>query len=144
MSMTAALLAYLPTQALGLREGFWAAITAIAVVQTDPGAAQTTARDQFLGAAIGGLIGVAVILMTGQRLVSYALAVLLSMVTAWLLNAKTAARLSGITATIILIVPHQGTAQATMTSRILEVGWGVCVAVTVVWLASRLDRRPDA
>ncbi len=35
ISAFAALAAYLPTRALGLQEGFWSAITAIAVVQTD-------------------------------------------------------------------------------------------------------------
>jgi hypothetical protein len=46
MSAAAAILAYLPPQILGLREGFGAAITAIGVVQTEFGATRTTARDQ--------------------------------------------------------------------------------------------------
>lgn len=141
MSTVAALVAYLPTQALGLQEGFWAAITAIAVVQSEFGATRSMARDQFVGAAIGGLIGVVVILITGQHIASYALAVGLSVLVAWLLNVATAARLAGITATIILIVPHAGTAQRMMLSRVFEVGWGVCVAIAIVWLASRFDRR---
>lgn len=140
----AAILAYLPTQALGLQEGFWAAITAIAVTQMEIGATRTMARDQFVGAAIGGAIGVVVILVTGQHLASYALAVLLAILAAWLLNVATAARLAGITATIILLVPHRGTAEAMMLSRVFEVGWGVCVAISVVWLASRLDPRSKA
>ncbi|MBD3844679.1 FUSC family protein [Bosea sp. SSUT16] len=145
MSTVAALAAYLPTQALGLREGFWAAITAMAVVQTEFGATRTTARDQFVGAAIGGVIGVAVVLTTGQHIVSYAIAAGLSVLAAWLLNVATAARLAGITATIILLVPHPGTtAQVMMLSRVFEVGWGVSVAIVIVWLAERLDpRRPD-
>lgn len=144
MSTAAALAAYLPTQALGLREGFWAAITAIAVVQTELGATRTTARDQFVGAAIGGIIGVAVVLTTGQHVVSYALAAGLSVLCAWLVNVATAARLAGITATIILLVPHPGASvQQMMLSRVVEVGWGVTVAIAVVWLAGWLDpRRP--
>jgi len=144
MSTVAALAAYLPTQALGLREGFWAAITAIAVVQTEFGATRTTARDQFVGAAIGGVIGVAVVLATGQHIASYGLAAGLSVLCAWLLNVATAARLAGITATIILLVPHPGTsAERMMLSRVVEVGWGVAVAIAVVWLVERFDpRRP--
>lgn len=140
MATVAALAAYLPTQVLGLREGFWAAITAIAVVQTEYGATRTTARDQFVGAAIGGLIGVAVVLTTGQDLTSYALAVMLSIVAASLLNVASAARLAGITATIILLVPHVGSAEAMMLSRVVEVGWGVTVAILVVWLVERIAR----
>lgn len=140
MSTAAALAAYLPTQVLGLREGFWAAITAIAVVQTEFGATRTTARDQFVGAAIGGVIGLAVVLTTGQHIASYAIAAGLSVLVAWLLNVATAARLAGITATIILLVPHPGTPVEQMVlSRVFEVGWGVSVAIAIVWLAEKLD-----
>jgi uncharacterized membrane protein YccC len=133
IAATAALVAYLPTQALGLREGFWAAITAIAVVQTEFVKTRSMARDQFAGAAIGGMIGVAVVSTAGQHLLSYALAVILSVVACWVLNVASAARLGGITATIILLVPHQGTAEAMLVSRVMEVGWGVTVAIAGVW-----------
>lgn len=142
MSTAAAVIAYLPTQALGLREGFWAAITAISVVQSEFGATRTTARDQFVGAAIGGTIGVAVVSATGQTLASFVFAAGASVLSAWLLNVASAARLAGITATIILLVPHPGTsAQHMMLSRISEVSWGVTVAIAIVWLAARLTRR---
>lgn len=145
MATAAALLAYLPTQVIGLREGFWAAITAIAVVQSEFGATRSTARDQFVGAAIGGVIGIAVVLVTGQHIVSYALAVPSSVLAAWLLNASSAARLAGVTATIILLVPHPGESVEQMAlSRVFEVGWGVTVAIAVVWLVERFDSRGSA
>jgi uncharacterized membrane protein YccC len=140
LSAIAALIAYLPTRALGLQEGFWAAITAIAVMQNELDKTRTTARDQFAGAAVGGVIGVVIVTLTGQTLASYALAVVLSMTACALLNVASAARLSGITATIILLVPHQGTVQAMMASRVVEVGWGVLVAIVVVWLAGRIGQ----
>ncbi|MDR3530903.1 MAG: FUSC family protein [Rhodopila sp.] len=133
MSAGAALIAYLPTQALGLREGFWAAITAITVVQNALAEVRASARDQFVGATIGGSVGVVVSIFAGQHLASFALAVILAMVLCSMLNLGSAARLAGITATIILLVPHQGSAQTMMVSRIAEVGWGVCVAIVVVW-----------
>jgi len=143
MSASAALIAYIPTQALSLREGFWSAITAIAVVQTEFRATRTMARDQFLGAATGGLIGLAVLGSVGQDLVAYALAVILSLTACWLLNVASAGRLAGITATIILLVPHYGTAQRMFGSRLLEVGWGVTVAVAVGWVSTRLMHGAD-
>ena len=109
MSAIAAIIAYLPTQTLGLNEGFWAAITALAVAQTEFGAARSVARDQFVGAAIGGVIGLCIYLAAGPGLASYMAAVLLSILTCWLVNVASAARLAGITATIILLVPHLGT-----------------------------------
>src|SRR4051794_28245073 len=72
LSAVAALLAYWPTHVLGLREGFWAAIAAIAVVQTEFQTTRSTARDQFLGAAVGGAIAVGVsIALHTQNLLVY-------------------------------------------------------------------------
>lgn len=139
MSVTAAVLAYVPAEFLGLRESFWAAITAIGVVQTEFGSTRTTARDQFTGAAIGGIVGLGVALLMGEGLARYALAVALSVLVCWIANIASAARLSGITATIILLVPHPGvTPTQMMVARVSEVAWGVTMAIAVVWIASRI------
>ena len=141
MAAAAALCAYLPTRAIGLREGFWAAITAIAVVQTEFTATRNTARDQFTGAAIGGLIGGGVAATVGAHLWSYAAAVIVAILVAWLARVASAARLAGTTATIILLVPHAGTATEMVVARVSEVGWGVTVALGIVWLAGWLRVR---
>lgn len=52
ISACAALVAYLPVHTLGLSEGFWSAMAAIAVVQSEFRAVKSTARDQFVGAAV--------------------------------------------------------------------------------------------
>jgi uncharacterized membrane protein YccC len=138
ISACAALIAFVPTHAIGLKESFWSAITAISVTQTEFRATETTARDQFLGAAVGGLAGLCTFLALGQSLIVYALAVVVAMLVCWVLNIASASRLAGITATIILLVPRSGSAQSMFASRLVEVGWGVCVAVATVWLAGRL------
>jgi uncharacterized membrane protein YgaE (UPF0421/DUF939 family) len=140
MSATAAIVAYLPTKPLGLQEGFWASITAIAVVQTEWGAARTSARDQFTGAAIGGSISALTVTATGQHLWSYAVAVVVSMLACFVFKVAGAARLSGSTATIILLVPHPGSVESMVASRIAEVAWGVVVAITTVWLVNRFEK----
>lgn len=140
MSAVAATVAYLPTQLLGLREGFWAAITAVAVAQTEFGATRSTARDQFTGAMIGGVIGLAAYLGLGPSLPTYAAAVVFATLACWLVNVASACRLAGITATIILLVPHLGPVERMAGSRVLEVGWGVCVAIGTVWVVTRLNR----
>jgi len=136
ISAVAAVVAYVPTQSLGLNEGFWGAVTAIAVVQTEFRATQSTARDQFVGAAVGGFVALCLLLALGNHLLVYAAAVLLATLACWALNVGTACRLAGITATIILLVPHTGPPERMLISRLSEVGWGVCVAIGVVWLAA--------
>jgi uncharacterized membrane protein YgaE (UPF0421/DUF939 family) len=138
ISASAALLAFVPAHAIGLSQSFWSAITAISVAQTEFRAAQTTARDQFVGAAVGGLAGLCTFFALGQSLIVYAVAVVLAMLVCWALNVASASRLAGITATIILLVPHVGSPESMLVSRLVEVGWGVCVAVATVWLAGRL------
>ncbi len=137
MSAAAAIVAYLPTKPLGLQEGFWGSITAIAVVQGGLSATQASARDQVAGAAIGSLIGAAVVVSSGQHLASYALAIVLCMAACWLLNVPNAARLGGSTVTIIALVPHHSTVGWMMLSRLSEVGWGVAVGIATVWLVDK-------
>ncbi|HTC51484.1 MAG TPA: FUSC family protein [Steroidobacteraceae bacterium] len=141
ISACAAVIAYLPTQPLGLKEGYWSAMTAIAVVQTEFRATETTARDQFIGAAIGGITALCAYLAFGPHLVVYAAAVVVAMLTCWALNVASASRLAGTTATIILLVPHTGSPAGMFGSRLAEVAWGVSVAVVTVWAAARLPAR---
>ena len=91
---------------LGLHEGFWGSITAIAVVQAELSATQSSARDQFTWAAIGGAISALISTIAGEHLPAYVVALVLSMLACWLLNVSTAARLAGSTVTIIMLVPH--------------------------------------
>lgn len=140
-SAFAAVIAYVPTRALGLQEGFWSAITAIAVVQAEFQATQSTARDQFFGAAVGGVTGLCALLAFGQHLLVYAAAVVAAMAACWAANIASASRLAGITATIILLVPHAGSPWRMFGSRIVEVGWGVLVAILTVWVAARFPLR---
>lgn len=132
---TAALAAYLPTQWLGLDEGFWAAAAALAVVDHQWTTTRTSGRDQFAGAAIGGAISVVALLLGGHQLIAYAVTVILAITVCWILNIASAARLAGITATILLLVPSLETIQQVMVSRVAEVCWGVLCAMVVVRLA---------
>jgi uncharacterized membrane protein YgaE (UPF0421/DUF939 family) len=143
MSAVAALIAYLPTKPLGLQEGFWGSITAIAVIQGGLSATQASARDQVIGAAIGGVFGAAVVGTIGQSLPGYALAIVLCMSTCWLFNVASAARLGGSTVTIIALVPHHSTIAWMVLSRFSEVGWGVAVGLGTVWLVNKFKARAD-
>lgn len=143
LSTIAAVLAWLSTQAFGLREGFWAAITAVAVTQTQLNAATSVARDQFAGAAIGGLVATLVSLAFGSGPGGFAAALVAAQLLCWVIGVESASRLAGITAVIIFLVPHQGSAIRMTLSRVGEVSWGVTVAIGLVWLTSRIAGTRD-
>jgi uncharacterized membrane protein YccC len=80
--------------------------------------------------------------VAGQDLPAYVVSLVLSMIACWLLNVSTAARLAGSTVTIIMLVPHIGTGGwKMMLSRLAEVGWGVAVAITIVWVVTWTEGR---
>lgn len=135
----AALVAYLPLQLLNVKQGFWSAIAAIAVVQSELQSTESTAWDQFLGAAVGGIVGLCATRLPGKYIMVYAAALFVSRITCWMLNMASASRLAGITVTIILLVPHTDeSAWGAMLTRVSTVAWGVGVAVVTVWMAARL------
>ncbi len=141
ISVLAAFIAYLPTHLIGLHQGFWSAITAIAVAQTKFQDTKSSARNQFTGAAIGGVAGLAVVLGFGAGLPVYAAAVALAILACWLLNIAEASQLAAVTATIILLVPHTGSPELMLFSRLTEVAWGVTAGLSVVWLEDRIVMR---
>ena len=63
LSVLAAFLAYLPTQAVGLQDGFWSAITAITVAQTKYKATATTASDQFTASRLAAVTTTIILLV---------------------------------------------------------------------------------
>jgi uncharacterized membrane protein YccC len=139
ISVIAAFAAYLPTHLIGLHQGFWSAITAIAVAQARLRDTRSTARKQFIGAAIGGVTGLVLLLGLGNHLLVYAAAVMVSIILCWVLKVADCSQLAAITATIILLVPWSGSPEVAFLSRVSEVGWGVCVGVSIVWLAERIS-----
>jgi uncharacterized membrane protein YgaE (UPF0421/DUF939 family) len=50
-------LCYISTSWVGLHEGYWAAISAIVVMQADLTATRNSGRDRFLGTALGAVLG---------------------------------------------------------------------------------------
>lgn len=87
-------------------------------------------------------MAVLVTLVLGSGIVGFVVALLVAISCCWMLRVASAARLGGITAAIIMLVPHQGSAERMMLSRVGEVGWGVAMAIAVVGLATLVrDRR---
>ena len=139
VSVVAAFFAYVPAHLIGLQQAFWSAITAISVAQMEFHATRSIAQKQATGAAIGGAVG----LSFGDQLWVYAAAVMLAVLVCWLLNVGDASQLGGITATIIMLVPHTGSPETLLVSRLSEVGWGVCVGIAIAWAVDKLAHRQN-
>lgn len=140
--LAASLLAYFIGRALHTEQAFWAAITAIAVTQPHFGDTRGAARDRCLGTAIGAVAGLLGLWVGGPgEIFSYSLALGLVTLACWAAGAGPAARLGGITATIILLVPSQGPSWEIAFYRLGEVILGTVCAIAVGWLASFIETR---
>lgn len=138
MTAIAGLLAYTPMHMLGVKEGVWGAITAVTVVQADFGKIPAFAKDQLVGAALGGGVAVIALVFFTLNTLTYAATLLLSIMACWLLNTPSSARVAAITATILILIPGLGSPEWSFVSRISEVCWGIIVAAVVLWVAEHL------
>jgi Fusaric acid resistance protein family len=114
---------------LGLHDGYWGAISAIIVLQSNFGATITASRDRVLGTMIGALLGFSFSLL-GTVPWNYILAVFAAIVICGLLGFRSSSRLAGVTITIIMLV--QSTSHWTVAlTRVGQVLFGILVAVVV-------------
>lgn len=148
-AVLAASLGYFGALALGLQQGYWAAITAISVSQSNYVDVRNSSRDQFFGAMIGGLIGMAVATLGHGHYLNYVLAVMVGMLLCSACNLGAAGRLSGTTTTIIMLVPHNGSFWQFALFRLGEVTLGAIAALLASALFNalvdqRLSGKPPA
>lgn len=136
----AATIAYLIGRTLHTKQAFWAAITAIAVSQHSYTDTQNLSRDQFIGAMVGGVCGLAGALLGSGHLAAYAAAVAFAIVACWCVNVGSAARLGGITATIMLLAPGIGPPWDIAMIRLGEVTLGTLCALVVSWVIASVER----
>jgi len=140
-AVLAASLGYWAALGLGLGQGYWAAITAISVSQSSYAEVRTSSRDQFIGAMLGGLVGLAAAMLGHEHYLAYVLAVVVGMLACWLLNLGAAGRISGITSTIILLVPHEDAFWQFALFRLGEVTLGAIAVLLVTRVLDLLERR---
>ncbi len=146
-AVAAAAIGYWCARLLGLGAGFWAAITAISVTQTSYADVRNSSRDQVIGALIGGGCGLAGAIWGQDSFPSYLLAVLVGMIACWVAKLGAAGRISGVTTTIVMLVPLGGSFGHIALMRLAEVVLGVAAALLVtrgaVWLEQRLGGSPN-
>lgn len=114
----------------GLHDGYWAAISAIIVLQSNFGATITASRDRILGTLIGAIFGFAFSLF-GTLPWNYLLAVLFAVILCGLLGLRNSSRLAGVTISIVMLVQSTGSHRTVALHRVGEVFLGIFIAVAV-------------
>jgi len=133
MTAAAAWISYESTRRVGLREGYWAAISAIVVMQANLDDTRHSARDRFIGTAIGGVIAWLCAAGWHGNVWIYALAVGLTIFCCWVADVSNAGRLAAVALTVIVLIPRDEAVWQIALFRFLEVSWGLAVAMGIVY-----------
>lgn len=114
----------------GLHDGYWGAISAIIVLQSNFGSTISASRDRLLGTLIGALFGFSFSLF-GTLPWNYLVAVILAVTVCGLLGFRSSSRLAGVTITIVMLVPKAGSHWTLALDRVGQVVLGIIVALAV-------------
>jgi uncharacterized membrane protein YccC len=115
---------------LGVHDGYWGAISAIIVLQSNFGATITASRDRILGTMIGAAFGFAFSFF-GVLPWNFILAALFAVILCGLLGLRNSSRLAGVTIAIVMLVQKGGSHWILALHRVGEVFLGIVVAVAV-------------
>jgi len=125
---------------LHTQQAFWAALTAISVTQQTYIDTRNSSRDQVIGAAIGAAIAIAATYLIGDNYLCYAGTMVVVIMLCWCFNVGNAGKLSATTATIVMLVPHEGAFWTVALTRLGEVTLGIACALVVTAAAHWLER----
>jgi len=114
----------------GLPDGYWGAISAIIVLQSNFGSTISASRDRLLGTLIGALFGFSFSLF-GALPWNYFLAVIAAVTVCGLLGFRSSSRLAGVTITIVMLAQKAGSHWTLALDRVGEVFLGIIVALAV-------------
>jgi hypothetical protein len=126
----AATLCWWLARTFGLHDGYWGAISAIIVLQSNFGATISASRDRVLGTIIGAVFGFAFSLF-GSLPWNYFVAVFLAVILCGFLGLRSSSRLAGVTISIVMLVQTTGSHWTVALHRVGEVFLGIVVAVAV-------------
>jgi len=127
---------------LGLPEGYWAAITAMIVLQASLGAAIRESWVRVAATAIGAAVAMPFAAFLGQSLVVFGVAVFVTVVLCSALRLQAGLRVAATTVAIIMLISHPGRPWVPGIHRFLEVSFGIIVALVVakvMWPSSALE-----
>jgi uncharacterized membrane protein YgaE (UPF0421/DUF939 family) len=144
LTASAAWISFSSSSLFGLREGYWAAISSIVVMQSELQQTEFSGRDRFIGTAIGGLIAWVCASYWQERTWIYALAIMVAVFICWLANLSGAGRLAAVAVSVIVLIPRDEAVWKVALFRFLEVTWGIAVSLAVAALAAKVRRRSSS
>src|ERR1700722_8575138 len=124
---------------LRLPQGYWAAITAIVVMQSQVGATLTASRDRLVGTAIGAVTSALFAAFVGHTLPWFAVAVVVTMLICHWTRLDQSYRMACVTVAIVMLIPYTGPTWRVAMHRFIEVALGIVIALGVT--AIPLPRR---
>lgn len=119
------------TRLLRLPEGYWAAISALIVMQSNVGATLNASRTRLAGTAVGAIVGGLFAALFGMNTMAFAVAVALAFFVCDSLRLAESQRLATVTVAIIILVAHTSSAWVIALHRFEEVALGILVALLV-------------
>lgn len=117
-------------RSFGLPDGYWGAISAIIVLQSNFGATISASRDRILGTLVGSAFGFSFSLF-GELPWNFILALLAAITLCGLLGLRNSSRLAGVTIAIVMLVSRPGPRWELARDRVIEVLLGIIVAIAI-------------
>lgn len=113
-------------------EAYWAAVTAMIVMQSTLGAAWTISKQRLLGTAIGAVMGALLATLAAQNSIVFAAGVFATgIICAVMRVERNAFRYAGITLAIILLVARTEPAWVIAIHRFVEISIGIAAGLVV-------------
>jgi len=119
------------TSVFRLPEGYWAAISALIVMQSNVGATLTASRTRLAGTAVGAIVGGLFVALFGTNMLGFALAVAIAFFVCDSLRLADSQRLATVTVAIIMLIGRTNSAWIIALHRFLEVALGILIALLV-------------
>lgn len=114
-----------------LPQGYWAAISAFIVMQSNIGATVSASRTRLAGTAVGAIIGGIFDALFGNSMLAFALAAAIAFFLCGLFRLAESQRLSTVTVAIVMLTAPANAAWLIAVHRFSEVALGIVVALVV-------------
>jgi uncharacterized membrane protein YccC len=119
------------TNLFHLPEGYWAAISALIVMQSNVGATLSASRTRLAGTAVGAIVGGLFFALFGTNILGFALAVAIAFFVCDSLHLAESQRLATVTVAIIMLIGRTSSAWIIALHRFTEVALGILIALLV-------------